>query len=415
MTGSLCSGQHYGLHSLYCLESRTLTPNCHNQQTVVYITPDYCCSHHTWCIKGYAVRSNITVIMIVWYCVGVFRLRAMASDDWADREESGPSYVPSGPLPGTFLGPTLDIRSDSLYELAPELQDVMGLRAVRPNAAVAKVMSVWNSQCIRVVIPDEHVICGYHDILIHDMGDEDLPFVSLSELDYLCRTWPRAVFAFMQDLELKRKECTERFGCTQSGNCTHCGKYIQMDLGKQIAFYHLELAQLWRCPVMWCTVWKGTAQDCIDHMRHTHKLPLSVKAVNLAKYFPAWTVSREQWSKMMMPCVSGVANDTLFFSRVGSPLCHRYQLISRTGSHTAFWGTYLKYLWSFIEESDSVGRRQTPCGPTQKVSARIVKSTDSPAVVPSRGRRPRRLKVLARARGLNLVNAHPRRCLPYRH
>ena len=151
---------------------------------------------------------------------------------------------------------------------------------------------------------------------------------------------------------------------------------------------------------MWCTVWKGTAQDCIDHMRCTRKLPLSVKAANLAKYFPACTVSRELWSKM--PCISGVAIDTLLFSHVGSPLCHRYRLISHTGSHTAFRGTYLQRLWSFIEESDSAGRRQAPRGPTQKVSARIVKSTDSPAVGPlraavghrsvSRGRRPRRLK-----------------------
>ena len=53
----------------------------------------------------------------------------MASDDWAYKEESGPSYAPSGLLPGTFLGPALDIRSDSLYDLPPELQDVMGLRA----------------------------------------------------------------------------------------------------------------------------------------------------------------------------------------------------------------------------------------------------------------------------------------------
>ena len=230
--------------------------------------------------------------------------------------------------------------------------------------------------------------------------------MSLSELDYLRRTWHRAVFAFMtryqQDLELKRKECKERFACTQSGNCTHCGKYIQMDLGKHIAFYHLELVQLWRCPVMWCTVWKGTAHDCIDHMRRTHKVPILVKVANLAKYFPAWTVSREQWSNMLMPCVSGVAIDTLLFSSVGSPLCHRYRLISRTGIHTAFRGMYLKGLWSFIEESDSAGRRQAPRGLTQNVSARIVKSTDSPAVGPlrpavghngvSRGRRPRRLK-----------------------
>ena len=120
VTGSLCSGQVYGLHSLYCLESGTLLPNRNYQQVVAYIAPDYCCSHHKWCIEGYTVRSSITVILIVWYCVGVFRLRAMASDDWADGEESGPSYAP-------------DIRSDSLYELAPELQDVMGLRAVRPT------------------------------------------------------------------------------------------------------------------------------------------------------------------------------------------------------------------------------------------------------------------------------------------
>ena len=73
----------------------------------------------------------------------------------------------------------------------------MGLRAVRPDAAVAKVTSVRNSRCIRVVTPDDHVTCGYHDILLHDLGDEDFPFVSISELDYLRRTWPRAVFAFM--------------------------------------------------------------------------------------------------------------------------------------------------------------------------------------------------------------------------
>ena len=154
-----------------------------------------------------------------------------------------------------------------------------------------------------------------------------------------CHIWPRALFAFMsrhqQDLECLRKECKERFGCAQSGNCTHCGKYIQRDLGKHIAFYHMELAQLWRCPAMWCTVWKGTAQDSIDHMWQIHKVPLSVKAANLARFIPPWTVTREQWGDMTMPSISGVVIDTLLFSRIGSPLCHRYRIINRTGSHTA--------------------------------------------------------------------------------
>ena len=51
--------------------------------------------------------------------------------------------------------------------------------------------------------------------------------------------------------------------------------------------------------VTWCTVWKGTAQDCV---------PPLVKAANLACW--PWTVTREQWSSMSRPAVSGIAVDT---------------------------------------------------------------------------------------------------------
>ena len=88
----------------------------------------------------------------------------------------------------------------------------------------------------------------------------------------------------------------------------HCEKYIQRDLGKHISFYHMELAQLWRCQVMWCMVWKGTAQDCIDHMWRTHNVPLTVKAANLARFFPPWTVTKEQWLAMNMPSISQVGD-----------------------------------------------------------------------------------------------------------
>ena len=54
----------------------------------------------------------------------------MASDGLPDSEQAGLSYAPSGP-------------------------------------------------CIRVVTPDDHVACGYHEILLHDMGEQELPFVSL--------------------------------------------------------------------------------------------------------------------------------------------------------------------------------------------------------------------------------------------
>ena len=105
------------------------------------------------------------MILISLDWLGVFKVRAMASDGLADGEQAGPSCAQLGPLPGTFLGPTLDIQSESLYELAPDIPDVIGLRALRPDAAAVKVT------------PDDHVTCGYHEILLHDMGEEELPFV----------------------------------------------------------------------------------------------------------------------------------------------------------------------------------------------------------------------------------------------
>ena len=66
-----------------CFESGTLMPNCNYRPTVVYIAPDYCCSDHKWHIESYTVRSSITVILIVWYCIGFFGLRA-----WADGDEN---------------------------------------------------------------------------------------------------------------------------------------------------------------------------------------------------------------------------------------------------------------------------------------------------------------------------------------
>ena len=105
---------------------------------------------------------------------------------------------------------------------------------------------------------------------------------------------------------------------------------------------------------------------------------------------------------MIMPSISGVAIDTLLLSHIGSPLCHRYRIISRTGSHVAFQGTYMRRLRAFLEESDSAVLRRLHRQLAQELAARISLSTDSPASVPSRSavghwtvsrsRRPRRLK-----------------------
>ena len=141
---------------------------------------------------------------------------------------------------------------------------------------------------------------------------------------------------YRQNLERKRNECKEWFGCTQSGNCKHCGKYILTDFEKHISFCHLELAWLCCCLVMWCMMWRWTTRDCRELTRRMHQVPSSVRPANLAYIVPAWIGTREQWADLLLPSISGWAVDTLFFSRMASPLGYRYWLISRTGSQSEF-------------------------------------------------------------------------------
>ena len=82
----------------------------------------------------------------------------------------------------------------------------------------------------------------------------------------------------------------------------------------------------------------GTAQDCVDHMRRTHDVPPLVKAANLARYFPPWTVTREKWTDMTWSTISVVAISTQLH---WNPVISRYWIISHSGTHAAFQGTYM--------------------------------------------------------------------------
>ena len=77
-------------------------------------------------------------------------------------EETGPSFAYSAPLAGTFLRLSLDLASDQLCDIPPEIPNIMGLRALRASAAIVKVMSVPDSRCIHVVAADDHVNIGFH-------------------------------------------------------------------------------------------------------------------------------------------------------------------------------------------------------------------------------------------------------------
>ena len=143
-----------------------------------------------------------------------------------------------------------------------------------------RVLQGRDVHSVRVLDPDSWgPDQNFHDVTIVDMGDVPEPSVSLQELSLLRQQWPPAVLCHMvwlqQDLEVVRAESKQRFRQTRPSSCVYCGIWIKCDMYQHVAKFHLDLALLWRCPVSWCTVWKGTPHDCMDHVRgHTMFLGL---------------------------------------------------------------------------------------------------------------------------------------------
>ena len=117
------------------------------------------------------------------------------------------------------------------------------------------------------------------------------------------------------------------------------------------------------------------AQDCVDHMKRAHDIPPLAKATNLGRWFPPWTVTREQWYSMSRLAISGIAVDTLLSSRIGVLLFPIYRGLYRQGTHRAFRGTFLRWMHAFLEESDaaSLHRRHRRCA--QDIAARMSRTS----------------------------------------
>ena len=103
----------------------------------------------------------------------------------------------------SFLKSASESNLDKLYDLPEGIKDVMGLHALRPSAAVCKVMTIPDSNCIRIVTPDEHVPTGFHKILLYDMGLEEWPKVPMSEIGCLRLDWPKELFNFVGRYQLE--------------------------------------------------------------------------------------------------------------------------------------------------------------------------------------------------------------------
>ena len=134
----------------------------------------------------------------------------------------------------------------------------------------------------------------------------------------------------------------------QPAPCEFCGTLIRCDMYRHVACCHLDLAQLWRCPVSWCTVWKGTPQDLIDHVRGAHKVPEEVQHIRLEMLFPPWMVTRQVYTDSLTSRHSGISNDVLLFSDIGLSLVHHYRVHKRGLPHVAFRRNYMSQLRALL-------------------------------------------------------------------
>ena len=80
---------------------------------------------------------------------------------------------------------------------------------------------------------------------------------NLRDITSLRRRWPSSLFMEMYkrqaDMETMCRACKREFDTEFGGGWA----------GFHIIDYHLELGQLWRCPVEWCSVWQGSAASCV--------------------------------------------------------------------------------------------------------------------------------------------------------
>ena len=215
-------------------------------------------------------------------------------------DRSGVTFTAELCIPWDAPEAVIDIDSADLVSLG-SFPDKVGLFGRRKDAAVSRILTGRDSRSVRFLILDGRVVDrGYHDVTVVDMEDEREPMVVMKDMTRLRELWPVEVFDHMkwyqQDLELMRKSAKKEYSQTRPMPCRFCGKVIRVDMYRHVARLHLDLVQLWRCPIAWCTTWKGSPQDCLEHLRSGHDAPWISKTASIEKYAPPWTVRRELWT-----------------------------------------------------------------------------------------------------------------------
>ena len=181
-----------------------------------------------------------------------------------------------------------------------------------------------------------------------------------------------------------RKTARMKFLPKNMTPCTFCGTFNKVDMYRHVARLHLELAQLWQCPVSWCTVWKGTPQDLMDHILNDHNIPEGIRRVSLEMLFSPWTVTRQLYEESVSAKHSGISNDYCLVSwdchcELGLSLVHHYRIHRSGRPHIMFRRKYLAQLRALLPLTTADGSSGTTCTPDGWCRCHAWASETSPA------------------------------------
>ena len=285
-------------------------------------------------------------------------------------DRSGITFTADLCVPWDAPEAVIEMNSPDLISLET-IPDKVGLFGRRKEAAMSRIMSARDCRGVRFVVPDVRLVDrGFHDVTVIDMEDDREPTVVLKDMTRLRELWPVEVFEHMrchqQDLERLRKSAKKDYVQTRPMPCRFCGKVIRVDMYRHVARLHLDVVQLWRCPIAWCTTWKGSPQDCLEHVRSGHDAPWVEKTASIEKYAPPWTVPRQLWLDSLRIEHSGISTDMLLFSEVGMPLTQHYRVYKGGLPHAVFRTDYLQRLRALLpspggsDEPSVTGYGSTP-------------------------------------------------------
>ena len=187
--------------------------------------------------------------------------------------------------------------------------DVFGLRAFEENLPITRMMP-GSSPCeLRLLLPDSMIGKeGFHDVVVENLTASSTwrsRHVSPSDVIALRRCWPKAVFEVMKErgteMERLRRHAYRRpewvYRHAQLGCCPVCNTMTGSSLESHMMCCHLDLGQLWRCPVEWCAVWKGSVRECREHFNDKLSGSATLDFENVSRSFPPWTVPRDLWER----------------------------------------------------------------------------------------------------------------------